>query len=231
MLERSWDCFSLPPRAAFIIDYHLNFTKTPFLPLEYSNRGAGVAINEITMDENFAPVSIVLAASAFAAHKHRDQRRKGADASPYINHPIAVANVLANEAGITDPAVLAAALLHDTIEDTDTTAEELEAEFGPEIAAIVVEVTDDKALDKPVRKQLQIEHAATLSRPAQLVKFADKICNIRDMSRSPPVDWSFERRVEYFAWAKQVVDQMRGVSPVLEKLFDAAFACQPVKPP
>ncbi len=205
-------------------------SNTPLIPLKYPDRRAGVAINEITMEENSAPVSIVLAASAFAAHKHRDQRRKGADASPYINHPIAVANVLANEAGITDPAILAAALLHDTIEDTDTTAEELEAEFGPGIASIVVEVTDDKALDKPVRKQLQIEHAATLSRPAQLVKLADKICNIRDMSRSPPVDWPFERRVEYFGWAKQVVDQMRGVSPVLEKLFDAAFARRPVKP-
>jgi guanosine-3',5'-bis(diphosphate) 3'-pyrophosphohydrolase len=182
------------------------------------------------MEEKPAPVSIVLAASAFAAHKHRDQRRKGADASPYINHPIAVANVLANEAAITDPTVLAAALLHDTIEDTDTTIEELEAAFGPKIAAIVVEVTDDKALDKPVRKQLQIEHAATLSQAAQFVKFADKICNIRDMSRSPPVDWSFERQAEYFAWAKQVVDQMRGVSPVLEKLFDAAFARRPAMP-
>src|ERR1022692_3871349 len=191
----------------------------------------GVAINEITMEDNAAPVSIVLAASAFAAHKHRDQRRKGADASPYINHPIAVANVLANEAGITDPTILAAALLHDTIEDTDTTAGELVAEFGPRIAAIVVEVTDDKALDKPVRKQLQIEHAATLSRAAQLVKIADKICNIRDMSQSPPVDWSFERRVEYFAWAKQVVDQMRGVSAVLEGLFDPAFAGRPMRPP
>jgi guanosine-3',5'-bis(diphosphate) 3'-pyrophosphohydrolase len=182
------------------------------------------------MQENSDPVSIVLAASAFAAHKHRDQRRKGADASPYINHPIAVANVLANEAGITDPTILAAALLHDTIEDTDTTVEELAAEFGSEIAAIVVEVTDDKSLDKLVRKRLQIEHAASLSSSAQFVKFADKICNIRDMSGSPPVDWSSERRAEYFAWAKQVVDQMRGVSPVLEKLFDAAFAGHPAMP-
>lgn len=185
---------------------------------------------ECTMEANSAPVSIVLAASAFAAHKHRDQRRKGADASPYINHPIAVANVLANEAGITDPTVLAAALLHDTIEDTDTTLEELDATFGPKIAAIVLEVTDDKALDKPVRKQLQIEHAATLSHAAQLVKFADKICNVRDMNRSPPVDWSIERRAEYIAWAKQVVDQMRGASPVLERLFDAALACRSETP-
>ena len=114
------------------------------------------------------PVSIILAASAFAAHKHRDQRRKGADASPYINHPIAVANVLANEGGITDDTVLAAALLHDTIEDTDTNVEELQAEFGPDVAAIVVEVTDDKSLPKQDRKRLQIEHAATFSAQAKL---------------------------------------------------------------
>lgn len=179
------------------------------------------------MDRNSSPVSIVIAASAFAAYKHRDQRRKGAEASPYINHPIAVANVLANEAGVTDAAVLAAALLHDTIEDTDTTPKELEAEFGHEIAAIVLEVTDDKSLPKQERKRLQIEHAATVSRAAKLVKLADKICNVRDMSESPPVDWTIERRAEYFTWAKQVVDPMRGVSPTLEELFDAALARRP----
>jgi guanosine-3',5'-bis(diphosphate) 3'-pyrophosphohydrolase len=182
---------------------------------------------EITMKPSSSPVAIVLAASAFAAHKHRDQRRKGADASPYINHPIAVANVLANEAGITDPTILAAALLHDTIEDTATTPQELEAEFGARIAAVVAEVTDDKSLPKQERKRLQIEHAATLSEQAKLVKLADKICNVRDMSRSPPVNWSLERKAEYFTWAKQVVDAMRGVSPDLERLFDNEFAGRP----
>jgi guanosine-3',5'-bis(diphosphate) 3'-pyrophosphohydrolase len=181
------------------------------------------------LEKNSSPVSIVLEASAFAAHKHRDQRRKGAEASPYINHPIAVANVLANEAGITDPTVLAAALLHDTIEDTDTTPKELETAFGKEITAIVIEVTDDKSLPKMERKRLQIEHAANLSTPAKLVKLADKICNLRDMSQSPPVDWSTERKTEYFAWAEQVVDPMRGVSPVLEKLFDEVFTAQTLR--
>ena len=182
---------------------------------------------EIVMKPSASPVSIVLAASAFAAHKHRDQRRKGAEASPYINHPIAVANVLANEAGVNDPIILAAALLHDTIEDTDTTPKELENEFGDEIAAIVFEVTDDKSLPKHERKRLQIEHAATLSSQAKLVKLADKICNVRDMSQAPPIDWSPERKQEYFVWAKQVVDQLRGVSSMLECLFDDAFARRP----
>jgi GTP diphosphokinase / guanosine-3',5'-bis(diphosphate) 3'-diphosphatase len=174
-----------------------------------------------------APVATILAAAAFAADRHRDQRRKGEDASPYINHPIAVANVLANEAGITDPVTLAAALLHDTIEDTKTTADELNAAFGSEITGVVVEVTDDKNLEKADRKRLQIEHAGSLSRRAQLVKFADKICNVRDINRSPPVDWTDERRVEYFIWAKKVVDQMRGASSTLEQLFDAEYARRP----
>ncbi len=173
------------------------------------------------------PVSLILAACAFAAHKHRDQRRKGAEASPYINHPIAVANVLASEAGIVDPITLAAALLHDTIEDTDTTAAEIKDQFGPEVAAVVVEVTDDKSLLKHERKRLQIEHAAHLSKRAQLVKLADKICNLRDMSHSPPTDWSIERRREYFAWARQVVSQMRGVSAALDKAIDEALALAP----
>jgi guanosine-3',5'-bis(diphosphate) 3'-pyrophosphohydrolase len=175
-----------------------------------------------------APASLILAASAFAAHKHRDQRRKGADAFPYINHPIAVANVLANEVGIVDPITLAAALLHDTIEDTDTTAEELESAFGAEIAKVVVEVTDDKSLPKQERKRLQIEHAAHLSERARLVKLADKICNLRDISCSPPVDWSLERRRDYFAWAKRVVEPMQGTSATLDRLVEAELARAPL---
>ena len=134
-------------------------------------------------------VGLILKAMLFAAYKHRDQRRKGADASPYINHPIAVANVLANEGGVRDPIVLCAAALHDTIEDTETTAEELTASFGPSVAAIVLEVTDDKSLEKHVRKRLQIEHAPHLSDEAKLVKLADKICNLRDVLASPPAGW------------------------------------------
>lgn len=170
----------------------------------------------------------LLFALAFAAHKHRDQRRKDAVASPYINHPIALANVLANECGIDDERVLIAAILHDTIEDTETTEQELVREFGQEIANIVLEVTDDKALPKAERKRLQIEHAATASRRAKLVKLADKICNLRDIASSPPADWPLQRCQEYFDWAKAVIDRLRGVHPALEHLFDAAYQGRPV---
>jgi guanosine-3',5'-bis(diphosphate) 3'-pyrophosphohydrolase len=169
----------------------------------------------------------LLKALAFAADKHRLQKRKDVDASPYINHPIALANILCNEGHITDIDVIAAALLHDTIEDTDTTPEELVAEFGPAIRDIVLDVTDDKTLPKDVRKQLQVEHAAHASDQTKLVKLADKIANLRDVADSPPPDWSLDRRQDYFDWGKQVVDQIRGIHPELETVFDAAYAKRP----
>ena len=154
----------------------------------------------------------LLAALAFAAHKHRDQRRKDTAATPYINHPIALANVLANEA---------------LIDDTDTTEAELVAAFGTEIALIVIEVTDDKLLPKDERKRLQVVNAGTLTRQARIVKLADKICNLRDISRSPPAGWSLERQRAYFDWAGAVIDGVRDTHPVLEAIFDEVLAHKP----
>jgi guanosine-3',5'-bis(diphosphate) 3'-pyrophosphohydrolase len=172
-------------------------------------------------------LALLFRALAFAAHKHRDQRRKDAEASPYINHPIALAEALAGEGGVSDVEVLAAALLHDTIEDTDTSLEELKREFGGRIAGIVMEVTDDQALPKAERKRLQIEHAAGLSAGAKLVKLADKICNLRDVADRPPAKWDLQRRQEYFEWAKRVIDGLRGAHPGLEAAFDAAYRRKP----
>jgi GTP diphosphokinase / guanosine-3',5'-bis(diphosphate) 3'-diphosphatase len=172
-------------------------------------------------------MALVLKALAFAAHKHRDQRRKDPRASPYINHPIALANVLMNEAGVRDPKVICAALLHDTVEDTETSPEELEANFGRSIRDIVLEVTDDKSLTRSERKRLQIVHARELSRRAKLVKLADKICNLRDISESPPEGWDLKRQQDYFDWAKKVIDRIRGTSRKLEAAFDAAYARRP----
>jgi GTP diphosphokinase / guanosine-3',5'-bis(diphosphate) 3'-diphosphatase len=173
------------------------------------------------------PVAFILGAMAFAAEKHRTQRRKDAAASPYINHPIALADLLANEAGVRDPLVLAAAILHDTVEDTDTTLEEIAARFGAEVGSVVEEVTDDKALPRPERKRLQVQHAPTASFRAQQLKLADKICNLRDMATAPPAGWSIERKREYFDWAKQVADGLRGKHARLEALFDGAYALRP----
>ncbi|MBI1732667.1 MAG: HD domain-containing protein [Gammaproteobacteria bacterium] len=172
-------------------------------------------------------LATIFHALEFAARKHRDQRRKDADATPYINHPIQLAGVLVNEGGVADTEVIIAAILHDTVEDTKTTAEELEREFGAAVAGIVMEVTDDKNLLKAERKRLQIEHAAHLSHNARLVKLADKICNLRDMNAAPPADWDLRRRQEYFDWAKAVVDRLRGSHEQLEALFDRELVRRP----
>jgi len=169
----------------------------------------------------------ILDALQFAAQKHRDQRRKDLEASPYINHPIALAHVLWEEGGVHDAAVIQAALLHDTIEDTETTPEELRTRFGRKVAKIVAEVTDDKNLPKAERKRLQVEHAPHISREAKLVKLADKISNLRDMAAGAPRTWPKSRVREYFDWAKRVVDGLRGVHPRLESIFDEVYARKP----
>jgi len=151
-------------------------------------------------------ISRVIRAVEFAAKKHRMQRRKDSDASPYINHPIALMRVLCIDGGIRDPKILAAAALHDTIEDTETTPNELLAEFGADVADLVFEMIDEKSLPRMERKRLQIEHARHMSRDGALVKLADKICNLRDIAASPPENWSLEQRMEYFGRRRSSTD-------------------------
>jgi (p)ppGpp synthase/HD superfamily hydrolase len=165
-------------------------------------------------------VALLLKAVGFAADKHRDQRRKDKDASPYINHPIGVAQLLAAVGGVTDLPTLIAAILHDTVEDTDATFSELEDVFGLDVRIIVEEVTDDKSLRKEERKRLQIEHAQRLSERAKQIKIADKICNVCDVTHTPPQNWSLERRREYLLWAEKVVAGCRGSNMSLEHHFD-----------
>ncbi|XP_076438860.1 guanosine-3',5'-bis(diphosphate) 3'-pyrophosphohydrolase MESH1-like [Babylonia areolata] len=168
-------------------------------------------------------VSEVIRCAHFSAVKHKDQRRKDPEKTPYINHPIGVANILTQEAGITDLQVIQAALLHDTVEDTDTKYDELVKEFGQQVADVVMEVTDDKNLPKQERKRLQIEHAPHLSHKAKLVKLADKLYNLRDLSRVAPEGWDEERIRSYFEWAYRVVAGLRGSNSKLEQMLDAVF--------
>ena len=163
---------------------------------------------------------LILKALRFSAEKHTDQRRKDAKSSPYINHPIQVAETLWSIGGGRDVNLLAAAILHDTIEDTDTTPEELEAKFGEEVLSLVLEVTDDKSLPKQTRKQLQIEHASHKSGKAKMLKIADKLNNIQDIVKSPPSNWTLERKQEYLLWSEKVVAGLRGVNPALESQYD-----------
>jgi GTP diphosphokinase / guanosine-3',5'-bis(diphosphate) 3'-diphosphatase len=190
------------------------------VPRLHAHHLLGVPSEEQSMNDGPA---LILDAAAFAADKHRNQRRKDKGASPYINHPIGLAALLANDGGVSDARVLAAALLHDTIEDTETTAAELEERFGSAIKDIVLEVTDDKSLPKAERKQLQVAHAPHISREAKLVKLADKICNLRDILASPPADWPASRKQQYFEWAHDVVAGLRGTNAALEAIFDDLY--------
>ena len=165
-------------------------------------------------------LTAIFDALRFAAVRHSRQRRKDVDESPYINHPIAVVDTLWRVGGVRHVPTLVAGILHDTVEDTDTTPGELRARFGEEVAAIVLEVTDDRELPKAERKRLQVEHAPQRSLPAKCVKLADKICNLRDVTHSPPPGWSLGRRREYFDWAALVVAGLRGANPAMEELFD-----------
>ncbi len=174
-----------------------------------------------------AAVVELLEAIQFAAERHRTQRRKDVEASPYVNHPIALAHLLATAGEVTDLAVLKAAVLHDTLEDTETSESELRERFGDEVADLVLEVTDNKSLPKARRKELQVEHAAVVSRGAALVKIADKVCNLRDLATSPPPDWPVERRQEYFDWARRVVERLPVSNAGLEQAFEEAYRRRP----
>jgi (p)ppGpp synthase/HD superfamily hydrolase len=168
-------------------------------------------------------LSVVLRAARFAAHKHSHQKRKGVSAAPFINHPLDVAAVLATVGGVTDPAVLAAALLHDTVEDTDTSFDDIEREFGQDVRSLVEEMTDDRTVDSQTRKLLQVEHAPHLSTRAKLIKLADKLCNARDVSFDSPPQWSVQRCRDYVEWTKRVIEFCRGTNEALERLYDENY--------
>jgi GTP diphosphokinase / guanosine-3',5'-bis(diphosphate) 3'-diphosphatase len=169
----------------------------------------------------------ILKAARFAAERHSAQRRKGPDHEPYVNHVIDVAALLAELLPGPDPALIMAAFLHDTVEDVGVTPAELERLFGADVAGLVLEVTDDKHLDKPDRKRLQIENAPKKSPRAQALGAADKICNLKSILENPPLLWSLSRKREYFQWAKQVVDGYPNLEPALRAEFDRVYRRMP----
>ena len=167
-----------------------------------------------------APSAAILRAATYAATQHGIQKRKDKTGVPYINHPLGVAEILARVAQVTDPLILQAALLHDTVEDTDTTPEDLTREFGPKVRDIVMEVTDDESLPKAQRKQMQIDNAPNLSHEARLIRIADKIYNCSEIRADCPHEWSLEKKLNYLGWAETVVSKIRGTNADLERLFD-----------
>jgi (p)ppGpp synthase/HD superfamily hydrolase len=178
-------------------------------------------------DTNPSPASavrLILAAARFAALKHAAQKRKGKIGEPYVNHLLEVAELISGSSEALDANLIAAALLHDTVEDTDTTDHELRETFGDDVAGLVAEVTDDKSLPKATRKDLQIRNAPHKSARAVTIKLADKISNLRAILASPPADWSVERQREYFEWARRVVDGLPAPNAILKAEFEKTYA-------
>eukprot|EP01111_Echinosteliopsis_oligospora_P009457 TRINITY_DN2775_c0_g1_i1.p1 TRINITY_DN2775_c0_g1~~TRINITY_DN2775_c0_g1_i1.p1 ORF type:complete len:204 (-),score=62.97 TRINITY_DN2775_c0_g1_i1:38-649(-) len=168
------------------------------------------------------PTEAILHAATFAAEKHRDQRRKNITKAPYINHPLGVAFILSHEAKIYDTTILQGAILHDTVEDTGTSLDEIELEFGKEVRLVVSEVSDDKSLSADKRKRAQIEHAPHISYGGKLVKLADKLYNLRDLMNCPPA-WTVSRIQGYFVWAKKVVGTIKGTNKTLDEEFEKVW--------
>ena len=166
----------------------------------------------------------VLRAADATARWHVNQRRKGAAQEPYVTHLLEVAMLVAEATAGADVNLIAAALLHDAIEDQAITREEIASQFNDDVASLVVEVTDDKALPKAERKRLQIKHAPKLTPRAKILKLADKISNLRSLATSPPADWPMQRRADYVIWTTEVVQGLRGASGLLEQEFDRAAA-------
>ena len=162
----------------------------------------------------------LLEALAFAVDRHRFHRRKDRRLSPYVHHLIDVLNLLWQIGGIREEDLLIAGVLHDVIEDTNTTPEEIEATFGAKVLAYVLEVSDDKSQPQAMRKRLQVLTARSKSVGAKHLQLADKIANLQDLNLRPPVGWTVTRRHAYANWAQEVIAPIRGTNESLENLFE-----------
>lgn len=166
----------------------------------------------------------LIEAAWFAAERHRGQRRKDVAGTPYIYHPLGVAEILVRVGGVEDSVVLQAALLHDVLEDTETSAGELAARFGDEVCGLVVELTDDMSQPVGERRRVQLERVRGLSMGARLIRVADKIYNVGDMTGENPAGWSRVQKEEYLEWAAEVVGGCAGVNGGLEREFARVLA-------
>lgn len=195
----------------------------------YRHYGAATMLDEHAGGPTYRPLTrpqlmpqstpLLLDAAAFAASRHVDQRRKHAGDEPYVNHVLQVAREISFTGGIDNAAVLAAAILHDVIEDSDTTAEQIAERFGASVAEMVVECTDDKELPRKERRALQVEHAPNISPGAKLIKLADKLCNVRDIRTANDDVWSRKKRRKYIEWANEVVTALGQVNEALERAY------------
>jgi len=175
------------------------------------------------MSSNSIVTADLLECVRFAVAAHGRQMRKNGD-GPYIMHPIEVAIILLREGGVTSPEILKAAILHDVVEDTTTTLGQIEVVFGKHVASIVAEVTDDRTLTASERKRAQVEHIPHLSTEAKLVKFGDKISNLRSMARGVPGEWSLLQAQGYALWCREAMMPVVGLNAGLESALGVVLS-------
>jgi (p)ppGpp synthase/HD superfamily hydrolase len=175
------------------------------------------------MNPSDHPTAFLARAYAFAAVRHAGQKRNAAGDEPYLHHLIEVANLLAYATDGADPVLVAGGVLHDVLEDTPTTPAELSSLFGPEVAALVAEVTDPEGVTEAERRQRQVKHAPHLSDRARLLKIADKTSNIRERLATRPPGKTDQDIRDYVDWGAAVVAGCRGFNARLEDAFDAAY--------
>ncbi len=182
-------------------------------------------LNSYASGEGFISddIHLIIQAIEFAAESHQEQVRKNAGQTPYINHPLAVALFLLDEGAVRDRDIIIAALLHDTVEDTETTFEDIRLTFGERVEGFVHEVTDDRLLDQAKRKELQIVNAPKTSAGGAQIKLADKYLNLKDLAEDPPPEWEQERIDGYIGWAQQVVYHLPWVNASLKHLLYEFF--------
>jgi len=172
------------------------------------------------LSERFKDSPYLTSVLAYAEQKHAGQLRKGAREEAYIHHVVDVAEIVTDVTN-GDESIIAAALLHDVIEDSDATSEEIGKAFGQEVADLVVELTDAPGLAERDRRQAQIDHAPHLSDTAKLIKIADKISNLKEMTVDPPASWNAAQQRAYLDWGEAVFVGLKGLNENLDELFRA----------
>lgn len=143
---------------------------------------------------------------------------------PQIEHLQEVADMVWASGG--SESEIAAAWLHDSVEDTSVTLEDIKSEFGEEVAELVHELTDPEEirhLSTAERKKKQAERIATESESARRIKLADQTSNVRCVTVDPKATWTMEGRRNYALGAKQIADQCKGISSVLDEVFDREY--------
>jgi len=159
----------------------------------------------------------VLGAAIFATEKHKSQVRSNEKKTPYIIHPIEVADLVMKIGHVYDKDVLITALLHDVMDDTQTTYEQITSLYGTKVSSYLEEMTSKQGLSLKEQKKQQIMQAFRQNPSVAIIKLSDKLSNLKTLATSPPPSWSRDRIDQYFQWAQTVIENLPESNQLLKK--------------